>query len=50
MDISMAVVARCEALLLISESAGAIKERDLILSKGLPVYYSIDDVSEAIKT
>lgn len=44
MDISLAVIDRCEALLLIGESPGANKERDLILSKGLPVYYSLDDV------
>ena len=48
MDISMTVIDRCEALLLISESPGANRERDFILSKGLPVYYSIDDVAEAI--
>lgn len=44
MDISMAVVDRCEGLLLLAESPGANRERDLILSKGLPVFYDIDDV------
>jgi hypothetical protein len=44
MDISMAVINACEALLLLKESPGANKERDLIVSKGLPVYYSIDEI------
>lgn len=47
MDISMAVIDKCEALLLIAESPGANRERDLILSKGLPVYYSINEVPDA---
>lgn len=44
MDISLAVIDKCEALFLIGESPGANKERDLILSKGLKVYYSIDEI------
>jgi len=44
MDISLAVIDKCEALLLLAESPGANKERDLILSKGLPVYYSLNEV------
>lgn len=44
MDISMAVIDHCEALLMIGESKGANMERDHVLSKGLPVYYSIDEV------
>ena len=46
MDISMAVINGCEALLLLSESPGANQERDLILAKGLPVYYSLHDVPD----
>src|SRR4051812_44091801 len=38
MQISLAVVNACDALLLIGESPGANRERDLVLSKGLPVY------------
>ena len=38
MDISLAVIDKCEGLLLLAESPGANKERDLILSKGLPVF------------
>ncbi|RYZ48119.1 MAG: hypothetical protein EOP49_19485 [Sphingobacteriales bacterium] len=46
MDISMAVIDRCEALLLLAESPGANRERDLVLSKGLPVFTSIKEVEE----
>lgn len=44
MDISLAVIAGCDALLLIGESPGANKERDLILAQGKPVYLRIEDV------
>ena len=44
MKISLAVIDKCEALLMIGESPGANKERDLVLSKGLPVYYDLSEV------
>lgn len=44
MDISLALINGCDALLLIGESPGANKERDLILSQGKPVYRRIEDV------
>lgn len=44
MAISLAVIGACDALLLIAESPGANKERDLILAHGKPVYRRIDDV------
>lgn len=44
MDISLVVIDACEALLLLAESPGANKERDLVLAKGLPVYYSLEEV------
>lgn len=44
MEISLAVINACEALLLLAESPGANKERDLLLSKDLPVYYSLAEV------
>ena len=47
MDISLAVISGCDALLLIGQSPGAIKERDLILSLGKPVYTRIEDVPAA---
>ena len=47
MDISLAVINACEALLLLAESPGANKERDLILAKGFPVFRSIDEIIAA---
>jgi len=44
MNISLAVIDKCDALLVIGESPGANKEKDLIISKGLPVYYSIEEI------
>ncbi|HRH37998.1 MAG TPA: hypothetical protein PK760_06620, partial [Flavobacteriales bacterium] len=44
MRISLAVIGACDALLLIGESPGANKERDLILGQGKPVYLNIEDV------
>jgi hypothetical protein len=49
MDISMAVINSCEAILMIGSSPGANKERDLIAGKGLPVYTSLEDVPPAGK-
>ena len=46
MDISLALVDRCDALLLIGESPGANMERDLILSKGKKVYLNIDEIPD----
>jgi hypothetical protein len=44
MDISLAIIDSCEGLLLLAESPGANRERDLVLSKGLPVFYAIEEV------
>ena len=44
MDISLAVIGACEGLLILGESAGVNKERDLILSKGKPIFRSIEEV------
>lgn len=44
MDISMAVIDKCEAILILAESPGANRERDHIRAKGLPVYTSVDDI------
>lgn len=49
MDISLAVISACDALLLLAESPGANKERDLILSQGKPVFRSIDEVLSVSK-
>lgn len=45
-DISYAIVERCDAILIIGSSPGADCERELILSQGLPVYNSIDEIPE----
>lgn len=44
MDISLAVIDKCDAILMIGESPGANKERDLVKAKGLPVYFSVDEI------
>jgi hypothetical protein len=44
MKISMAVVERCDALLIIAESPGANRERDLIAALGRPVYRSVEEI------
>jgi hypothetical protein len=48
MDISVAVIGCCEGILMVGESPGANRERDLVAAKGLPVYYSIDEVPKSI--
>jgi hypothetical protein len=45
-NISFAIVEKCDAILIIGESPGVDTERDLIESKGLPVYYSIEDIPD----
>jgi glutamate 5-kinase len=50
MDISMAVIAVCDGLLLLAESPGANKERDLILSKGKPVFRTIDEIIKTFES
>lgn len=47
MEISLAVIDKCDALLIIGDSPGVAKERDLILSKGLPVYRSLEEIPPA---
>lgn len=46
MDISLAVINACDALLLLAESPGANKERDLMLAKGRPVFTSIEQIEK----
>lgn len=45
--ISLAVIGSCDALLLIGESPGANRERDLLLSMGRPVFTRIEDIPRA---
>ena len=44
MNISLAVIDKCEAILVIGESPGVNKEKELILSRGLPVYYKLEEI------
>jgi hypothetical protein len=44
MRISLEVVGRCDAILLIADSPGANRERDLLAGKGKPVYRALDEL------
>lgn len=44
MKISLALVDKCDAILMIGDSPGANRERDLIESKGLPVYRDVNEI------
>lgn len=46
MKISLAIVERCDAILVIGKSPGALQERDLLAGKGLPVFYSIEEIPD----
>ena len=50
MEISLAVISACDALLLLAESPGANKERDLILAKGKPIFTSINQITATLKS
>lgn len=47
MQISMAVVSVCDAILVISNSKGADRERDFFIEQSKPVYYSIDEIIQS---
>lgn len=49
MDISLAVISRCERLLLLEKSPAANRERDLILAQGLLLFSSVDEIEEFLK-
>ena len=44
MAISLALMDKCDALLIIGESPGVNRERELVESKGLPVYYDLSEI------
>lgn len=44
MEISLEIIDRCDAILIIGESPGAIRERNIIMDKGLPAYKSIEEI------
>ena len=47
MTISLALVDKCEAILVIGESPGVTRERDLVHSKGLPVYHHVNQIEQS---
>lgn len=49
MEISLAVISACDALLLLKESPGANKERDLVLAKGGKIFRSLSEIPPADK-
>jgi hypothetical protein len=46
MQISMAVVSVCDAILVISNSKGADRERDFFVENDKPVYHSIEEIPQ----
>ncbi|MFS8084538.1 MAG: DUF4406 domain-containing protein, partial [Acidobacteriota bacterium] len=47
MAISLAIVDKCDAILVIGDSPGANRERDMVKSKGLPVYRDLSEIPKA---
>jgi hypothetical protein len=47
MVISLTLINKCDAILMIGNSPGANRERDLIKSKGLPVYEAVHEIPAA---
>lgn len=48
MDISLAVIKNCDAILLLAESPGANRERDVIKNNGGKIFTSIDDIPNSM--
>ena len=44
MKISLALIDQCDALLVIGESKGVEMEKELILKKGLKVFYTLEEI------
>ena len=44
MDISLAVINQCEALLILAESPGVLKEKELVMKNGGKIFYSMDEI------
>lgn len=47
MAISLALVDKCDAILIIGESPGVNREREIFEKKGLPVYGKVDEIPAA---
>ena len=48
MAISIALVDKCDAILIIGESAGVNREREVFEAKGLPVYRDLKDIPASL--
>lgn len=44
MDISLAVINQCEALLILAESPGVLKEKELVLKNGGKIFYRMEEI------
>ena len=49
MTISLALMDKCDALLVIGDSPGVNRERELVETKGLPVYRDLSEIPAAAK-
>jgi len=49
MDISMAIVEKCDAILMIGESKGANMEKAIFEKENKSIYYQIEDIPTAIQ-
>ncbi len=49
MTISLALVGKCDAILMIGNSPGVKRELDVITSKGLPVYRDLNEIPAVMK-
>ena len=47
MAISIALVDKCDGILIIGHSAGVSRELEVIEAKGLPVYFNLNDIPAA---
>jgi hypothetical protein len=47
MRISLALAERCDAILLIAPSPGALRERDLVVARGRPCFTSVSEIPRA---
>lgn len=50
MNISLAAISPCDALLQLADSPGVKKERALIEAKGGKIFFSVDEIPNASKT
>jgi hypothetical protein len=46
MKISLAIIERCDAILILGTSPGVLMEKDIFIKRSLPVYYSIEEIPD----